>query len=99
MVTPPIRLQQAGAAISMTSMAISLILSARWRLVDSILGGPDKSYVAQRWLGFIALSGALLHWALASSVGSGVLTLLAESGENVGVLAVGALPWTLSSAR
>ncbi|MEJ8561129.1 ferric reductase-like transmembrane domain-containing protein [Yoonia sp. GPGPB17] len=74
-------------ALSMSSMALSLILAARWRLVDQFMGGPDKSYTAHRWLGFFALSGALGHWAMASSVGAGVLPVLAESGEEVGTIA------------
>ena len=74
-------------ALSMSSMALTLILAARWRIVDQLMGGPDKSYAAHRWLGFFALAGALGHWALASSVGSGVLPVLAESGEGVGIVA------------
>lgn len=74
-------------AVSMTSMALTLILAARWRLVDVVMGGPDKSYIAHRWLGFLALVGALGHWALASSIGAGVLPVLAESGEGVGTIA------------
>ncbi len=74
-------------ALSMSSMALSLILAARWRITDRLMGGPDKSYAAHRWLGFFALGGALGHWALASSVGAGVLPVLAESGEGVGTVA------------
>lgn len=74
-------------ALSMSSMALTLILAARWRIVDRVMGGPDKSYAAHRWLGFFALGGALGHWALASSVGAGVLPVLAESGEEVGTIA------------
>ena len=74
-------------ALSMSAMALTLTLAARWRLVDRIMGGPDKSYLAHRWLGFLALVGALGHWALASSVGAGLLPALAESGEGVGTLA------------
>ena len=74
-------------ALSMTSMALTLVLAARWRVVDQLMGGPDKSYVAHRWLGFFALVGALGHWALASSFGSGALPMLAESGESVGTVA------------
>jgi predicted ferric reductase len=80
-------LPAALGALSMSSMALTLILAARWRIVDRIMGGPDKSYGAHRWLGFCALGGALGHWALASSVGAGVLPVLAESGEDVGNLA------------
>ena len=74
-------------ALSMSSMALALILAARWRIVDRMMGGPDKSYGAHRWLGFFALGGALGHWALASSEGAGVLPVLAESGEDVGNIA------------
>lgn len=74
-------------ALSVSSMAVSLILAARWRLVDRLMGGPDKSYVAHRWLGFFALAGALGHWALISSVGHGVLPVLSESGEDSGTIA------------
>ncbi len=74
-------------ALSMSSMALTLILAARWRIVDRIMGGPDKSYGAHRWLGFFALGGALAHWASASSVGAGVLPVLAETGEEVGNIA------------
>lgn len=71
----------------MTSMAFSLILSARWRIVDHLMGGPDKSYACHRWLGLFALAGALGHWGLAESVGSGVLPFLATGGETVGTIA------------
>ncbi|MCT4558512.1 MAG: ferric reductase-like transmembrane domain-containing protein [Pelagimonas sp.] len=73
--------------ISMTSMAGTLVLSARWRGVDRLMGGPDKSYVLHRWLGFFALAGALGHWALASSLGEGALPVLSESGEEAGPIA------------
>lgn len=74
-------------ALSMTSMALALVLAARWPLVDRLLGGPDKSYALHRWLGGFALAGALGHWALASSFGEGVFPVLSESGEDVGTLA------------
>ena len=74
-------------ALSMTSMALTLILAARWRLVDRLMGGPDKSYGAHRWLGFFAVTGALGHWATAESFGAGMVPLLAESGEELGTLA------------
>lgn len=51
------------------------------------MGGPDKSYMAHRWLGFLALLGALGHWALASSIGAGLFPVLEESGEASGTVA------------
>lgn len=78
-------------ALSMTSMGLTLVLAARWRLVDRVMGGPDKSYGAHRWLGFFALGGALGHWALAETFGDGVLPVLSESGEGVGTVAANGL--------
>ena len=75
-------------ALSMTSMALGLVLAARWRLVDRILGGPDKSYGVHRWLGLFAIGGGLAHWALASPVGSGILPALAGGGRDAGLIAM-----------
>ncbi|MBL6636987.1 MAG: ferric reductase-like transmembrane domain-containing protein [Planktomarina sp.] len=75
-------------ALSMTSMALVLVVAARWRLVDRILGGPDKSYGVHRWLGLSAIGGGLAHWALASPVGSGILPALAGGGRDAGLIAM-----------
>ncbi|WP_424965647.1 ferredoxin reductase family protein [Dinoroseobacter sp. S375] len=74
-------------ALSMTAMAASLVLAARWRLVDRLTGGPDKSYGAHRWLGICALGGALGHWALADFSGPGLVPFLADGGEGAGTIA------------
>ena len=82
-------------ALAVSSMAFSLILAARWRIVDRITGGPDKSYMLHRYFGFFALIGTLGHWALASSVGAGVFPALADSAEEVGnIAALGLLTMT-----
>ncbi len=73
--------------LAMTSMALCLVLAARWRLVDVLLGGPDKSYHLHKWLGFFALAGTLGHWAIASDLGAGVVPMLTDSAEEVGTLA------------
>lgn len=73
--------------LSMSSMAVTLILAARWRIVDRVMGGPDKSYKAHRWLGIFALVGALGHWSIASSIGAGAAPILGDMGESVGTLA------------
>lgn len=75
-------------ALSMTSMALVLVLVARWRLVDRILCGPDKSYGVHRWLGLFAIGGGLAHWALAAPVGSGILPALAGGGRDAGLIAM-----------
>lgn len=74
--------------VSMSAMALTLILAARWRLVDRLMGGPDKSYAAHRWLGFLALGGALGHWASADSFGAGMIPMLADAGESLGSVAI-----------
>jgi len=79
------------AALSMSSMALALVLAARWPMIDWVLGGPDKSYKAHRWLGFFALSGALGHWVLAVPSGTAILPILSESGEDIGNLALAGL--------
>ena len=75
-------------ALSMTSMALVLAIVARWRLVDRILCGPDKSYGVHRWLGLFAIGGGLAHWALAAPVGSGILPALAGGGRDAGLIAM-----------
>ncbi|MEM1151845.1 MAG: hypothetical protein AAGI03_15070, partial [Pseudomonadota bacterium] len=50
-------------ALSMSSMALTLILAARWRIVDRLMGGPDKSYVAP------SLAGFLCPWRGARTLG------------------------------
>ena len=60
-------------ALSMPSMVLVLVLAACWRIVDRILGGPDKSYESHRWLGLFAIGGGLAHGALASPAGLGIL--------------------------
>ncbi len=69
-------------------MALVLALVARWRLVDRILCGPDKSYGVHRWLGLFAIGGGLAHWALAAPVGSGILPALAGGGRDAGLIAM-----------
>lgn len=84
--------------LSMSSMAVTLILAARWRIVDRVMGGPDKSYKAHRWLGIFALVGALGHWSIASSIGAGAAPILGDTGESVGtVAALGLLVMTAAA--
>lgn len=78
-------------AMSVTAMGLTLVLAARWRVVDHIMGGPDKSYVAHRWLGFLALAGALLHWGTAADLRPAALPMLADGAEGLGTVAVNGL--------
>ena len=75
-------------ALSMTSMALVLVLAARWRIVDRILSGPDKAYGSHRWLGFSVIGGGLANWALASPVGLSILPELAGRGSTADLVAI-----------
>ncbi len=83
--------------LAMSSMALTLVLAARWRIVDRVMGGPDKSYAMHRWLGFFALGGTLGHWAIASSGGTSLVPFLADGAEGLGTAAAFGL-LTLSAA-
>lgn len=91
-------LPAALGALSMTAMAATLVLAARWRVVDRIMGGPDKSYGAHRWLGICALGGALGHWALADFSGAGLVPFLADSAEGAGSVAATGLIFMTAAA-
>lgn len=78
-------------ALTLTALAAALVLAARWRVVDTILGGPDKSYEAHRAAGILSMIGLSGHWALASSAGRGIIPPLAETGEAAGVVSAYAM--------
>ncbi|MGB1025386.1 MAG: ferric reductase-like transmembrane domain-containing protein, partial [Rhodospirillaceae bacterium] len=81
-------LSMGSGLLSLSAMALTMALAARWQWVDHVMGGPDKSYVAHRWLGFFALGGALVHWVTADDSGRGIVPFLADSAEGVGTFAV-----------
>ncbi|MGX9354741.1 ferric reductase-like transmembrane domain-containing protein [Roseobacteraceae bacterium S113] len=85
-------------AFSLSCMALTLVLAARWRLVDHVMGGPDKSYLAHRWLGLFALAGAMGHWAMDALDGAGLIPFLSESGEGAGTIAALGLIWMTAAA-
>ncbi|MBN3564918.1 ferredoxin reductase family protein [Aliamphritea spongicola] len=72
-------------SIALSCMALSVCLAARWRWLDALCGGPDRSYRVHRWLGYGALTGTVLHWPLAEDGLEGAVPILAdvagESGE------------------
>jgi len=76
-----------GAVLALNSMALSLLLAARFKSVDYILGGPDKSYKLHRYLGYIAVIGLGLHWATANNAQFELIPALAEFAEETGEFA------------
>ncbi len=47
---------------AMSLMVSSMILSARFELVNKIAGGLDKAYVIHKWTGIYSFVFVLLHW-------------------------------------
>lgn len=78
-----------AATLSMLAMALALFLAIRPRIMEPICGGMDRCYRLHKWLGITGLSGALGHWILVPGpAGGDVIPLIANSGENMGELAM-----------
>jgi len=80
-----------GAILALNSMALSLLLAARFKFVDYILGGPDKSYKLHRYLGYIAVVALGLHWATANNAQFELIPAFAEFAEETGEFAAFAI--------
>jgi predicted ferric reductase len=76
---------------TLSALAFSLLLAARFKVVDTLFGGLDKSYEAHRLAGVMSVVGLVGHWMLASDVGWGIIPQLADSGETAGVIAAFAM--------
>lgn len=76
-----------NALIALNSMALSLILAARFSWVDFLVGGPDKAYVMHRCLGYIAVVSLSLHWVSAKAAGAALIPSLSHLGEESGEFA------------
>lgn len=74
-------------AMALLGMSASLILAGRDAWLDRVLGGPDKAYSWHRVAGYVAVAALAGHWALASSVGGGLVPPLADLGETAGMVA------------
>ncbi len=75
------------AAISMSAMAVCFVLSTRWRWLEYVTGGLDKSYLAHRFFGVIAFLGMIGHWMFVSDSTSGaIIPALSGAGEGAGEL-------------
>ena len=74
--------------IAFNCMALSLILAARWRWLDALLGGPDKSYQWHRWLGYGAVIGSLGHWVSADDALPSIVPALGDAAGDSGEFAV-----------
>lgn len=49
---------------ALVAMAAALVLAARWRWLEALVGGPDRAYRAHRWFGYGAVVTLGLHWAM-----------------------------------
>ena len=56
---------QYSGVISMSAMAIAVILAARPRWLEMPLKGLDKMYRLHKWLGILALVSSIAHWWIA----------------------------------
>ncbi|WP_271271975.1 ferredoxin reductase family protein [Aliamphritea hakodatensis] len=78
-------------SVALSCMALSVCLAARWRWLDKVCGGPDRSYRLHRWLGYGALTGTVIHWPLAEEGLEGAVPLLADIAGETGEFAAIAL--------
>lgn len=63
-ITPGVSIGSVGKVtgiIAIVLYCMSLVLSTRWRLVEQLFGGLNKSYVAHHLIGGVALCLALFH--------------------------------------
>ncbi len=79
------------ATLSMLAMAVALYLSIRPKFLDK-LWGMDRLYGWHKWLGIVGVAMAVLHWVLVPGpAGGDVIPVIAESGEEMGEVAMYAL--------
>jgi predicted ferric reductase len=77
--------------LALSSMASSLILAARTRLIDYLCGGADKAYLLHRFFGYAAVCMTMGHWLSASSGNFAVFSWLTNSAEELGEFSAVAL--------
>lgn len=58
-------LPAAFGAAALSAMALSFVLAARWKIVEKLLGGRDRTYIVHRWLGYASFVGLAVHWIIA----------------------------------
>ena len=74
--------------IAFNSMAFSLILAARWRWIDALLGGADKAYQWHRWFGYSAVIASIGHWLSADDALTAIVPALSDTAGDSGEFAV-----------
>jgi len=80
------------ATVSMISMALAMLISCRFKFIDSWVGGIDKAYIWHKWFGILGLVGACFHWLLVPGpAGNAVDPAFTEIGEEIGQWAMYAL--------
>lgn len=87
------------AAVTLSAMSLSFVLAARWRVVESLLGGRDKAYVLHRWMGYFSFIGLSLHWLLATAGTQAPIPSIAEFASDIAMpVSIGILLLGLLSA-
>jgi len=76
------------AIVAFNAMAISIVLAARWRWVDSLLGGADKTYKTHRTLGYTTVIASITHWVTADDALAGIFPAFTDAANETGELAV-----------
>ncbi|MFT5709005.1 MAG: putative ferric reductase [Oceanospirillaceae bacterium] len=79
------------AAIAYSCMAFSLILAGRFKALDYLTGGPDKSYVLHRYFGYGTVAAALLHWVTMDDALAAIVPAFADSAGDLGEFTIIAL--------
>lgn len=65
-------------ASGLTAMTVSMVLAARFPVLDNVMNGPGRAYRLHRWLGYACITVIVGHWLTASSVGNGLIPEMAE---------------------
>lgn len=55
-------------ASALAYMAVSCLLASRWRVVENLFGGLDRTYEAHKWLGIWALVFATYHFVFKANL-------------------------------
>jgi predicted ferric reductase len=76
------------AIVAFNAMAFSIVLAARWRWVDSLLGGADKAYKTHRTLGYTTVIASITHWVTADDVLAGIFPAFTDVANETGEIAV-----------
>ena len=74
---------------ALIAMAITQIIATRFKFVEFLFGGLDRSYILHKWLGIGAMVAILLHDTIDAEMRDiGAETLLVEVAETAGEISL-----------